>query len=91
MREVLFVRVRGFTDQGVKDYGRIIFEDGKFRTEGDSIQTEWILEQRIRNPRAGKDRLKRLTVEDGEEFLYALPNYFYGGRLHVGEVEELSE
>ncbi len=85
---MLFVRVRGFAGEGVADYGRIIFENGKFRIEGDSHKTKWILEQRIRDPRPGKDRLKRLTVKNGEKFFRALPHYFYGGLLHVSEVEE---
>ena len=83
---MLFVRVKGFVDDGVKDYGYIVFEKGKFRTIGDTRRLDWILKQKIRDPSAGKERFKRLTVKDGEKFLRILPRYFFGSRLTAGDV-----
>lgn len=84
---MLFVVLRGFVDQGTKDYGRITFEDNKFRAEGDPM-AEWVLAQRIRDLRPGENRGKWLTAQNGEKFLRSLPYYFSGGRLCVSEVQE---
>lgn len=81
---IKYVEFAGFTDTGVREFGRIVLERGKLRAEGGALM-EKLLNERVRDLTPKGDQ-SWLTREDGERFLRALPYVYHGGYLCASRV-----
>ena len=80
-----YVAFKGFVEDGVKDFGRIVLERGPLRAEGGKTVNR-VLNWRIRDLRPGGSH-KWLTKNDGELFLKALSYYICGTRLCASKIK----
>lgn len=85
---IKYVEFAGFTDYGVREFGRIVLEKGKIRAEGGRFLRR-LVNERVRDltPNGSQEWLTR---EDGLLFLRALPYYYCGtylcgSRVRIGK------
>ena len=80
------IEFAGLSDEGVVEFGKVIFENGKLEIKGSDLLKR-MLKNKVRDLRPGKNQ-EWVGQSDPELFLKCLPYYYCGSRFCAGRVNE---